>query len=223
MKTDAQIQKEVMDELNWEPVIDATEIGVAVKKGIVTLTGTVNTFTKKVAAENAAKRVGGVKAVAEDIEVIMSAEHKKNDTEIAEAILNALKWHNAIEEDKIKVTVEDGLVTLEGEVEWEFQKSAARYTIENLIGVKGINNNIRITPKPAGKDIRQRINIAFNRNATIDAKKINIEIIEGKVILTGKVRSLSEKKDAEATVWSAPGVHEVVNKIEIEEPVLLAL
>src|ERR1700739_2610509 len=133
MKTDTQIQKDVMDELKWEPVLDATEIGVAVKNGIVTLTGTVNTYAKKSAAENAAKRVVGVKAVAEDIEVQISMAHKKNDTEIAEAILNALKWHSAIMEDKIKVKVENGWVTLEGEVEWEFQKGTINYVVKNLV------------------------------------------------------------------------------------------
>src|ERR1017187_4881712 len=142
MKTDSEIQKDVMEELKWEPLLTATEIGVAVKNSVVTLTGTVDTYAKKEEAENAAKRVTGVKAVAEDIQVKPFNSFVKNDTEIATMIADSMKWHSAVQEDKIKVKVESGWVTLEGNVDWEFQKDAAKNSIKNLGGVKGISNFI---------------------------------------------------------------------------------
>ena len=174
MKTDIEIQKDVLDELKWEPYLSATEIGVAVKNGIVTLSGTVNSYLKKTRAEKAAKRVSGVKAVAEDIEVKYADSLLKNDTEIAETILNALKWHSAINEEKIKVKVENGIVTLDGEVDWEFQRNSAVMQIENLIGVKRIVNNITIKSGIVPKELKQKVNSAFHRSATIDSEKINI-------------------------------------------------
>ncbi len=216
MKTDSEIQKDVMDELNWEPILTATEIGVAVKNGIVTLSGAVDSYAKKVAAEKAAKRVAGVKAVAEDIEVKISGTGKRNDTEIAEAVLNELKWHSSVQEDKIKIKVENGWVTMEGEVDWEFQRSAVNKVVENLVGVSGIINNIKVAPRLKAKDIKQKITAAFHRSATIDSEKINIDTTGNKVILKGKVRSWAEKKDAENAAWLAPGVTSVENKIEID-------
>lgn len=216
MKTDIEIQKDVLDELKWEPYLNATEIGVAVKNGIVTLSGTVNSYLKKTRAEKAAKRVSGVKAVAEDIEVKYADSLLKNDTEIAETILSALKWHSAINEEKIKVKVEDGIVTLDGEVDWEFQRNSAVMQIENLIGVKRIVNNITIKSGIVPKELKQKVNSAFHRSATIDAEKINIEVTGSKVILTGKVRSWAEKNDAENAVWSAQGVNKVENNLEID-------
>lgn len=216
MKTDSEIQKNVMAELKWTPQLNSTEIGVAVKNGIVTLSGTVDTYGKKVAAENAAKKLAGVKAVAEDIEVKLSNTGKRNDSEIAEAVVNALKWHSAVQEEKIKVKVENGWVTLEGEVEWEFQKNAARIMIENLIGVVGISNMIKIVPILSAKEVKNKISSAFQRSATIDAEKVNIEVEGGKIILTGKVRSYAEKKDAETAAWLAPGVNKVENRLDVD-------
>ena len=219
MKTDSEIQKDVMDELKYEPLIKSSEIGVAVKKGIVTLSGTMDTFGKKVVAEKAAKRVAGVKAVAEDIEVKINATGKRNDTEIAEAVLNALKWHSALEEDKIKVKVEDGWVTLEGEVEWDFQRNSARLTVVNLHGVVGISNNIKVISKLNPYNVIQKISSAFHRSATVDSESINVSVVAGTVTLSGKVRSYAEKKDAEKAAWLAPGVNKVVNSLEIDLPV----
>ena len=216
MKTDIEIQKDVLDELKWEPYLSATEIGVAVKNGIVTLSGTVNSYLKKTRAEKAAKRVSGVKAVAEDIEVKYADSLLKNDTEIAETILNALKWHSAINEEKIKVKVEDGIVTLDGEVDWDFQRNSAVMQIENLIGVKRIVNNITIKSGIVPKELKQKVNSAFHRSATIDSEKINIEVAGSKVTLTGKVRSWAEKNDAENAVWAAQGVNKVENNLEID-------
>ena len=221
MKTDSEIQKNVMEELKWEPFLKASEIGVAVKDGIVTLSGTVDTYGKKVSAEKAAKRVAGVKAVAEDIEVKLSSGGKRNDTEIAEAVLNALKWHSAVQEDKIKIKVEDGWVTLEGNVEWEFQRSAARTSVEHLLGVVGISNNIKIVPTLSATEVKRKISSAFQRSATVDSEKINIAVDGSKVILTGKVRSYVEKRDAEKAAWLAPVVNRVENKLEIVSDVFV--
>lgn len=220
MKTDQEIQNDVMDELKWEPFLTASEIGVAVKNGIVTLSGTVDRYAKKIAAETAAKKVNGVKAVAEDIEVKLGTSSKKNDTEIAEAAIIALKWHSAMQENKIKISVENGWVTLEGDVDWEFQRNSAKYMVENLIGVVGITNNIKIKTVVASTDVKRKIASAFHRSATVDSEKINITLEGTKVILSGKVRSFAEKKDAENAAWLAPGVNSIENKLEIDSEVL---
>ena len=218
MKSDSLIQKDVMEELRWEPLLSASEIGVAVKNGVVTLSGMVDTYAKKLRAERAVKRIEGVKAVAEDIQVGISPEFRKTDAEIAEAVLNALKWHTGVQEEKIKIRVEDGHVRLEGEVEWEYQRNQAQTAIENLTGVKSVINLIGIKPKISSGDIQQKINAAFHRSANIDSGKISVEVSGSKVILNGKVRSFAEKEDAEVAAWNAPGVISVESKLEIEQP-----
>jgi osmotically-inducible protein OsmY len=218
MKTDSQIQKDVMAELKWEPFLNASEIGVAVKNGIVTLSGQVDSYLKKVAAEDAAKKISGVKAIAEDIQIGISPTYKKTDTEIAEAVVNALKWHTAVKEEKIKIKVENGVVRLEGEVEWEYQRTNAKSAVANLAGVNGVINMIVVKPKLVSSAIEKRINEAFHRSATIDSSKITADVIGSKVTLSGKVRSYSEKEDAENAAWNAPGVITVKNNLEIEVP-----
>lgn len=195
----------------------ASEIGVSVKDGVATLTGIVDTFTKKIAAEKAAKKVSGIKAIAVDIQVGLSPVFKKTDTEIAEIVLNALKLHTAVQEDKIKIKVEDGLVTLEGKVEWEYQRKTAQEAIENLPGVRDVNNLIIVSPTVLAADLRKKINEAFHRSATIDAEKVQIDAIGSKVVLRGTVRSIAEKDDAEEAVWAAPGVTTVDNRLTIGE------
>jgi osmotically-inducible protein OsmY len=216
MRTDFEIQQDVMAEIKWEPLLNASEIGVAVNSGVVTLSGLVNTYTKKLLAEKAAERVHGVKAVAEDIEVKILGTGEKKDSEIAETALNLLKWNSSILEEQIKIKVEHGRLTLEGEVEWEFFKSAAEKAVENLVGVRSIVNNIKITSKINPMDIKKKITIAFHRNATIDTENINIETVNNKVILTGKVSSWIERKEAERAAWLAPGVNSVENKLKVD-------
>lgn len=218
MKTDLQIQKDVMDELKWQPVLEAAEIGVAVKHGIVTLSGQVDSYLKKKVAEKTARKVDGVKAVAEDIIVGVSPHNKKTDAEIAQAVLNALQWHSGVQDQKIKINVEDGIVRLEGEAEWEYQRSNAKSAVEHLQGVRAVINAIVLKPRVMAADVKQQINAAFRRNAVIDAATINITIINSKVVLNGTVRSFAEKQDAEKAVWNAPGVSSVENNLEIEVP-----
>ena len=221
MKNDSQIQKDVIAQLGWEPILHASEIGVAVKDGVVTLSGIVDTFTKKIVAEKVAKKVNGVKAIAVDLQVGVSPIFKRTDSEIAEIVLNALRLHTAVQEEKIKIKVEDGLVTLEGNVEWEYQRKAAQEAIENLPGVRDVSNLIIISPAVLAIDVRKNIKEAFHRSATIDADKIKIDAIGSKVVLTGTVRSMAEKDDAEHAVWNAPGVNAVDNRLTIEEQVLV--
>lgn len=191
---------------------------MAVKKGIVTLSGQVDSYSKKLAAENATKKIAGVKAIALDIQIGVAPANKKTDTEIAEAVLNALKWHTAIPDEKIKVKVENGMVRLEGEVEWEFLRHNATRAVENLTGVRSVINLITIKSKVSPTDIQRRISAAFHRSATIEASRIITEVDGNRVVLRGKVRTFSEKEDAEDAAWAAPGVMNVVSYLEIEEP-----
>jgi len=191
---------------------------VAVKNGIVTLSGQVDSYSKKRAAENAAKKIAGVKAIAEDIQIGVSPSYNKTDTEIAEAVLNALKWHTAVQEEKIKIKVENGNVRLDGEVEWEYQRNNVKAAIENLTGVCSVINFITVKPKITPSEIQQKISAAFHRSATVDAGKITAEVMGSRVTLRGKVCSFTEKEDAEGAAWNAPGVLSVESKLEIDVP-----
>jgi osmotically-inducible protein OsmY len=221
MKMDEKIQKDVMDALKWEPMLTVSEIGVAVKNQIVTLSGTVDTYSKKSVAEVAAKRVAGVKAVALDIEVRLSSIGKRSDTEIAQAVVNALQWDTQVPAGKIIAKVEEGWVTLDGNLEWSFQKTAAYNAVKNLYGLKGIINNLKIVSGAKPNEIKQSITKAFKRSATLDANKIDVETFVNKVILSGTVRTLEEKKDAEEAAFAAPGITEVENNIIVEPEILI--
>lgn len=217
MKSDIQIQNDVIDQLKWEPSLNAAEIGVAVKNGIVTLSGIVDAWSKKIAAEDAAKKIAGVKAVAEDIQVGVSPSFRKTDAEIAEAVVLSLRWNTTIPDEKIKIRVEDGVVSLDGEVEWNYQCAAAESAIEKLTGVRRINNYIKIKPSIKPNNVKQKITSAFIRSATIDSGKIMVETDGGKITLNGTVRSFAEREDAEQAAWSAPGVTSVVNNLVMEK------
>lgn len=218
MKTDAQLQKDVMDQLKWEPFLKASEIGVSAHNGVVTLSGQVDSFARKLAAEKAAQKVQGVKAIAEDIAIQLPTAHVKTDTEIAEAVLNALRWHSGVEDEKVKIKVENGIVKLAGEVEWEFQRSNAKTAIVHLTGVKAVINLIKVSPKASPADVQQKIANAFHRHATIDARNISVTMSGNRAILQGTVRSFAEKEDAENAAWAAPGVTNVENLLEIRVP-----
>lgn len=216
MKTDAQIKMDVLDELKWQPNVDETQIGVIVENGVVTLSGVVNDYSKKTAAERAAKRVSGVKAVAEDIEVKYGESYKKTDKEIAKAVVNALEWNASVPDDKITVKVEDGWVYLNGEVEWSYQRDAAKRTVEHLLGVKHVANNISIKQTVKATDIKEEIKKAFERAADLEAKNIIVEVDGHTVTLKGKVHSLAEKEEARKTAYSSPGVYTVKNELKVE-------
>ncbi|MGZ5248493.1 MAG: BON domain-containing protein [Flavitalea sp.] len=216
MKTDFEIQHDVIDQLKWDPVLNAAEIGVSVKNGIVNLTGKVDSYAKKIAAEKDAKKVSGVKAVAEDIQVGDSLPNRKTDAEIAEAVVNALRWNTLVPHEKLKVKVEDGTVTLEGEVTWDYERTAAKSSIVDLTGVQRILNFIAVKPVVSAINVKEKIAAALVRNATIDASRITVDVNGSKVVLMGNVRSFAEKEDAENAAWSAPGVATVENLIELE-------
>jgi osmotically-inducible protein OsmY len=217
MKTDLDIQRDVIDELKLVPFLNSAEIGVTVTNGIVTLSGVVDTYSKKTAAEMAVKKVAGVNVVAEDIEVKVSISNQKNDTDIATSISKALKWHNAFIEGNIKIMVDSGNVTLDGEVDWEFQRDSARLMIEDLVGVNSINNKIKVKPKskPNSEDIKKNIIAAFHKSASVNAENISVEIIGTKAILRGNVYSFTEKDNAEKTALSVAGIENVDNRLEI--------
>jgi osmotically-inducible protein OsmY len=218
-RTDEAIQADVLDELKWDGRVQPNEIGVAVKDGIVTLTGWVDSYLKKIAAEEAAHRVPGVKAVVNNIEVHLPSSAERTDADLAQAVLNALKWDAAIPTDALDVTVSRGWVTLKGQVDYAFQKREAERVVERLAGVKGVINLLTVRSHPSPTDLKQQIEKALVRNAETDAQHITVEVQGSKVILRGTVRSYAEKKAAEDTAWSAPGVTEVENRIMIS-PIL---
>lgn len=213
-RTDAQIQQDVLAELKWDARVQPNEVGVSVKNGVVTLTGYAASYTKKWAAEEIAHRVRGVKAVANDIQVKLPGSSERTDSEIAEAAARALEW-NSLVPDGVKVTVSQGWVTVEGHVEWQYQRDAAERAVRTLIGVKGVTNLIKVKPKVSPADLKQRIEQALKRITEEDAKRITVDVEGSKVILRGMVRSWTEKREAERTAWSAPGVTSVDNQITI--------
>ena len=214
-RTDTQIQADVLAELKWEPRVSPNEIGVMVKDGVVTLTGTVDSYTKRWAAEDAAHRIRGVKAVANDIEVRLSRTGERTDKDIAAAAVRALEWVAFVPIDKLDVTVSNGWVTIKGEVDWQFQKQDIERVVRRLQGVKGVTNLVTLKTKPTPAELKKKIEEALVRTAKRDADRITVEVDGSKVILNGTVRSWVEKEEAARQAWAAPGVTAVDNRITI--------
>jgi osmotically-inducible protein OsmY len=215
MKTDEELQHDVMEELKWEPSVNPAEIGVTVKDSVVTLTGYVDSYPQRWAAERAVKRVSGVKAVAEEIEVRLPAIHQRTDSDIALAAVNALEWNVAVPHDHIKVIVRDGWLTLEGEVDLCYQRRAAEDAVRHLIGVRGVTSLIAVKSKARPDELKANIENALKRNAQLNGRRITVETWGDRVMLYDAVFSLAEQEEAERVAWSAPGVNDVENYITI--------
>lgn len=217
MKTDSELQQDVIAELKWEPLLREAEIGVSAKDGVVTLTGTVDGYAKKSEAEDAVKKVAGVKAVVEKIDVkYPSSWAKKDDSDIATEIVNAFKWNWEVPADRIKARVEKGWVTLEGELEWNYQSDAAKEVVRNLMGVAGVTNDIKIKPRTEDVIERAAIDSALKRNWSLSDKDIRVTVSGHKATLTGTVDSWYQKDEAGRLAWNAPGVWNVGNELVVE-------
>ena len=212
---DAQVKRDVQDELEWEPSVNAAEIGVAVSGGLVTLTGRVASLREKWAAERAAARVGGVAAIASELEVRLASSSERTDEDIARAALNALSWNPSVPSQGIQIRVSHGWVTLEGTVDWRYQRDAAEDAIRNLVGVRGVSSFVTVRPAVLATDVKAGIEAALPRSAEIDASHVTVETNGSKVTLRGSVSSWSERREAERATWAAPGVFEVENHIAV--------
>jgi VCBS repeat-containing protein len=213
--TDKHLKRNVQSALDWEPSLDATDIGVSVDEGVVTLRGTVGSYAEKVAAERVTLRVYGVKGVANDLAVHLPAGFAGTDTELAQAALAALKWNTLVPQDRVTVTVSDGWLTLNGALDWQYQKDAAARAVRDLAGVKGVTNSIVVQSRLKATDVQEQIEAAFKRSAAIDARRINVTAEDGKVVLSGNVHSWAERREAERAAWSAPGVTEVEDRLAV--------
>lgn len=214
-KTDMRLQRSVLDALEWEPSVNATHIGISVSDGIVTLTGHVPSFAEKYAAERATKRVFGVQAIANELDVKLPGSSVRHDQDLAIACVSALKTNIAVPDEKIKVTVNSGWVLLEGEVEWQYQRVAAEKSVRYLTGVVGVRNEITVKPRVSGVQLKNKIEDAFKRGAQLDADSVAVSASGSTVTLTGTVRSMAEKEEAARLAWAAPGVIHVDNRISV--------
>ena len=215
MKTDSQLQLDVMEELEWEPGLNHEHIGVSVDNGVVSLSGTVQSYAEKLLAEDTARRVKGVRAIAEDLNVRYDWQPKTSDSEIARRVSDLLDWDPLVPKDRIQVTVEDAIVKLKGKVDWHYQKDLAFKDASKISGVVRIDNWIEVAPSVSAQDVRQRIEQAFERQADLDAEKILVRADGGKVILSGSVSSWTKRELAEHAAWAAPGVEKVEDKTVI--------
>ncbi|MDP3251815.1 MAG: BON domain-containing protein [Hydrogenophaga sp.] len=215
MKTDAQLKKDVEAELEWEPSINAAAVGVAVKDGVVTLSGHLDTFLEKYEVEKVVQRVSGVRAVAVEIDVKLTAGNKRSDSEIAHAVETALTWHSSVPADRIQARVEKGWVTLSGEVDWEYQRAAAANLARPLLGVVGVTNTIELKPRSTPAHIGTRIRDALTRQAEREAKGIEVQVNGSTALLRGTVHSWAERVAAQGAAWSAPGITRVDNELRV--------
>ncbi|WP_342239432.1 BON domain-containing protein [Inquilinus sp. OTU3971] len=219
MDPDKSLQRLVLEELDYEPSIDAAEIGVAVRDGIVTLSGRVSNYAQKLAAAAAAQRVEGVKAVVQEIAVRLSGDEKISDEEIGKRAVAALEWHSTLPTGRVRVTVEHGVVRLTGDLDWQCHKREAEHAVEALKGVLAVINAIRVNPAhrmASVAEVRQEIESALKRSADLDASNIVVAASDGKISLSGRVRAGFERNSAEIAAWSVPGVIDVENRIEIQ-------
>ncbi len=219
LRTDSELHKDIVAELKWEPSLRNDDIAVAVRDGVVTLAGYVDSYADKWKAESVVSKIKGVKAIANDLTVKLPSSSERPDPDVARAAVDALKWNISVPADRIKVRVEKGMITLEGDVDWYYQKEAAERAVRYLTGVKAVTNLIGVRARPAPTDIKQRIKDAFTRGAAFDAERINVEISGNKAILTGTVRSYAEMRDAERAAKNAPGVVEVENRLTVDPSV----
>lgn len=205
-KSDEQLRKDVQEELHWDPSIGRVEIGVVASDGVVTLTGQVDTFARRWAALKAAERVTGVVAVADELTVHLPTDYRRTDIDIAHMVAEALRWDIQVPDEHIKARVDEGRVSLDGEVDWEYQRSAALRAVRNLTGIRGVTNNITLKARAWAPEVKTRIESALTRTAEADAKHITVLAGDGQITLKGHVHSWSAREDAERAAWSAPGV-----------------
>ena len=215
IKSDLQLKADITAELVWDPAVNATSVGVAVRDGIATLSGTVDTYAQKNAVERAVRRVAGLRGLAVDLEVRLTPDHKRSDTEIAQAALHALRWHSLVPNDKVHVEVDDGWVTLGGEVDWAYQSASAEQCIHPLVGVRGITNNVRLKQRVHPERLHEDITAAFARHAQREAQHIRVDVDGGVVTLTGTVGSIQEHEAAIGTAFAARGVTRVIDRLQI--------
>ncbi|MGM9488275.1 BON domain-containing protein [Ideonella sp. YS5] len=215
MKTDADLKREVEAELAWDPAVNANAIGVAVKDGVVTLSGHIDTYPEKWAAERALRRVRGVKALALELDVRLSPDHQRSDTDIALAAESALKWNSAIPPDSVRLTVDKGWITLRGELDWDYQRKSIEKSLRHLTGVIGISDEIGLHYRPVPGDISRRIREALTRQSEREARHLDIDVSGDTVTLRGQVHSWHERDAAWGAAWSAPGVAKVIDELTI--------
>jgi osmotically-inducible protein OsmY len=214
--TDKDLKQHVQSALDWEPSLDTSDVGVSVDEGVATLRGNVRSYVEKLTAERVALRVFGVKGVANDLIVRLPSAFERTDTDIAQTAVAALKWSSSVPEDHVTVTVADGWLTLNGALDWQYQKDAAARAVRDLVGVKGVTNNILLQPpRVATADVREKIEEAFKRSAELDARRITVTAENGSVILSGNVHTWAERQEAERAAWAAPGVKQVQDRLAV--------
>jgi osmotically-inducible protein OsmY len=215
MKSDTELKKDIEAELAWDPAINANAIGVAVRNGVVSLTGHIDTYAEKRNAEKALRRVAGVRAIALELDVRLAPDHRRSDADIAEVARSSLRWNTLVPESALRLTVEKGWISVEGEVEWDYQRRSIDKALRNLMGVTGVSNQVKLKPRPVASDVQQSIQGALVRQAIREANRVTVEIRNGIVSLRGTVNSWQERDAAQGAAFSAPGVSGVVNELTV--------